>query len=131
MPHAIVHYSKEFDNNQINSIVDVLHEAILATGTFPEGGLRVRTFLCDSLKIDEAQGASGFLHMEFKIGHGRSPDDLKKAGELIFDSLKAEVAGLNLAKQALLSLEFIELHETLNFKKNNLRSYMADRKKNN
>ena len=130
MPHLIVEYSANLEPDlDMAHVVSVLHEAALATGVFPIGGVRVRASRRDLYKIADGHPDNAFIHVQARIGAGRSAEVRAKAAEEIFARLK-EVTAETFAERALgLSLEIVEIDPVGSLKHNNLHEAVARRAK--
>lgn len=128
MPHLIVEYSANLEPDlDMAHVVSVLHEAALATGVFPIGGLRVRASRRVLYKIADGHPDNAFIHVQARIGAGRSPEVRAKAAEEIFARLK-DVTAEAFAERALgLSLEIVEIDPVGSLKHNNLHEAVARR----
>jgi len=130
MPHLIVEYSANLEPDlDMAHVVSVLHEAALTTGVFPIGGVRVRASRRDIYKIADGHPDNAFIHVQVRIGAGRSAEVRAKAAEEIFARLK-EVTAETFAERALgLSLEIVEIDPVGSLKHNNLHEAVARRAK--
>jgi 5-carboxymethyl-2-hydroxymuconate isomerase len=120
MPHLTVDYSANLEEDvDIAAFCAAMRDAMLATGMFPLGGIRVRAFPCHAYVIADGDPAYAYLHMTCRIGAGRDPDTRLAAAEAIYAAaeghLRARVADRPLA----LSLDLDELHPRTSLKRFN------------
>jgi len=128
MPHLIVEYSANLEPDlAMGEVVSALHEAALATGVFPIGGVRVRAARRDIYKIADGHRDNAFIHVQARIGAGRPPDVRAKAAEIIFERLKAITADVYGRRPLGLSLEIVEIDPVGSLKHNNLHEAVARR----
>jgi 5-carboxymethyl-2-hydroxymuconate isomerase len=121
MPHLIVEYSANLEPDlEMSEVVSALHEAALATGVFPIGGVRVRAARRDIYKIADGHRDNAFIHVQARIGAGRTPDVRAKAAEVIFERLKAMTAETYASRPLGLSFEIVEIDPVGSLKHNNL-----------
>jgi 5-carboxymethyl-2-hydroxymuconate isomerase len=119
MPHFRIEYSEN-----LNAKIDMaeycaeIHKAIMDTGLFEFGAVRVRAFRADHYAIADQLAENSFLDMQFAVGQGRSADDLKKAGDAIFKKASEYLAQLFETPHFALSLSITEINDNLSWKKN-------------
>lgn len=119
MPHFRIEYSANLrDKTNIGELCRIVHSAIMATGLFEIGAVRVRAFQADNYAIADLLPENTFIDMEFRVGAGRSSKDLKKAGEVIFKSASDALQPLFVAPHFALSLEIRTIDADLSWKKN-------------
>lgn len=128
MPHIVIEYSANLAARIAPALlVQVAHEAALATGVFPLGGTRTRALVSDTYRIADAHPDNAFVHVTLRIGHGRDLDTRRRAGQAVFDALGAALEPVFASSPIGLSLEVTELHPDLNFKRNNLHHHVRER----
>lgn len=121
MPHLTIEYSANVAGEvDLDRFCTVMRDAMLETGLFELGGIRVRAFEARYHAIADGDPRNGFVHMALRIGAGRSVEDRKRAGESIFavasSFLEAQFATPHFA----LSFAMSELDEQLSWKKNSM-----------
>jgi len=129
MPHIRVEYSANLQHSiDIPGLLQSLHKAAIATGIFPPGGTRTRAYRMDEYCIADGHPENGFVHVSVQMGHGRDLDMRKRVGQQLFAALTQTLADAYIDLPLALSLEIQELDPVLNFKKNNLHEYVAQRR---
>ena len=128
MPHLTIEHSGNLGNRvDISTLVRQLHDAVLVTGIFPEKGLRTRVALRDEYRIADGHVENAFIHLVLRIGSGRDQQDLKRAGDAIFDTL-CEATGSDQSRNPLaLSFEIQEIDPKLTWKNNNIAEWLVRR----
>jgi 5-carboxymethyl-2-hydroxymuconate isomerase len=142
MPHCLIEYSGNLhESGRWDELCKKIAQTMLAQkhsveaegktelkSVFPIGGVRVRAHAVDHWCIGDGRfdangtkpASAGFVHLEMKVGAGRSADTLKRAGDAVFDTVKShfaqEFSELGLA----LSMEINEFSEDGSWKHNNL-----------
>lgn len=130
MPHLILEYSSNLDQAlDIAALVAALHEAALETGVFPIGGIRTRAARRDIYRIADSHADNGFIHVQARIGAGRTAEVRQQAAEHIFSRLKAETAEIFASRPLGLTLEIVEIDPVGSLKHNNLHEIVAARRK--
>ena len=94
MPHMSIEYSANLDRSvDMTEFCAVVQRAILDTGLFELGAVRVRALRADAYAIADRLPENAFIHMCFRIGAGRSEADKRNAGEAVFAAALADFAG--------------------------------------
>ncbi len=119
MPHFRMEYSANLEAQvDMTALCNRVREAILLTGLFEIGAVRVRAFRADARSIADDLPENSFLDMEFRIGKGRTDDEKKRAGEAIFAAATDFLAARFETPHFALSLEIREIDAALSWKKN-------------
>ena len=129
VPHLIVEYSANAEDRiGLEQLLDALHATALATGIFPEGGLRVRAFRADHYRIADRHPDNAYVHVTALVGYGRPLDVRERAGGQLFECLKTHLAPAFEAGPLAISFNIQEFDPVLNFKHNNLHRYVKSRR---
>lgn len=132
MPHQIIEYSANLESRMdIQALVDGLHENAIGIEGLPLGGLRTRAQRRDAYQVADRHPDNAFVHLILKLGHGRPLEKRKEFGDAIFAALCELLEPVSSTSPLAISFEIQEIHPQLNWKKNNLRDYMAKREANN
>lgn len=119
MPHFRIEYSANLKTKlDMNVLCKAIHSAIMASGLFELGAVRVRAFCADHYAIADQLPENAFIDMEFRVGQGRSTDDLKQAGEAIFAVAQDVARSLYSTPHFAMSLEIRTIDAELSWKKN-------------
>ena len=119
MPHLFIEYSANLDQSaDIQGLCAAASEAMLATGLFETGAIRVRAVKCGAYAIADGHADNSFVDASLRIGAGRSMEDKKRAGEAIFAAMAAFLAPQFEAPHIALSFEIREIDPGLSWKKN-------------
>lgn len=119
MPHLTIEYSSNLDGRaDIDALCRATLKAILSMPVFEVGAARVRAVRCEHYAIADQLPQNAFVHMDFRIGAGRSQEEKNRAGEAIFAAAKEALAPLFATPHFALSLEIRELDPDLSWKKN-------------
>ena len=129
MPHLIVEYSANLETElDVPSLVRTVHEAAIATGVFPLGGIRTRAQRRDVYCVADGNPANRFLHLDVKIAAGRPLEVRKRAGDAIFAAVSAAVAPIFAQHPFAISMEIMEINPETSWKQNNLHEILQRRK---
>jgi 5-carboxymethyl-2-hydroxymuconate isomerase len=130
MPHLIVEYSANLEPAlDMGRLVQALHEPALETGIFPIGGIRTRAARRDLYRVADGHVDNAFIHVQARIGAGRSAEVRQRAAEHIFARLKAETADTFAARPLGLTFEIVQIDPVGSLKHNNLHEIVAARRK--
>lgn len=128
MPHLIIEYSSNLEADlEPRMLARSLHEAALATGVFPIGGCRTRLARRDVYVIGDGHADNRFIHIQARIGLGRSQEARETAAASIFSRLKEVTADIFARSPLGLTLEVVEIDPIGSLKHNNLHEVIAAR----
>ena len=128
MPHLTIEHSANLQERiDLPALATRLHEAALATGVFPEKGLRTRLANRVDYRIADCHADNAFIHLVLRIGFGRDLETRKRAGDAIFQALCDGVAEDQAQNPLALSCEIQEIDPELSWKKNNLAEWIEKR----
>jgi len=124
MPHLIVEYSENIaDRLSLQAFSDHLRDATMDTGTYPLAGVRVRFHRCTTYTIADSNNGDdtyAFIHIQLRMGEGRSHDEKLAASTLIFERAKSFVKDAFEIAPSALSLEIVEIDGRYSHKHNQL-----------
>lgn len=119
MPHMIIEHSANLAGRfDIQAAVDAAHRAILASGLFERGAVRVRAYASDAYAIADRHPDNAFVHLCLRIGAGRSADEKRVAGDVIYEAMLAQFETLLASPYFALSFEICEIDAALSWKTN-------------
>ena len=119
MPHLTIEYSANLDTRtDIAALCRTLHTALLQTGLFELGAIRVRALRCTDYAVADLMPENSFADLRLRIGAGRSQVEKHKAGEGIFAAASAHFAPQLATAYFALSLDIAEIDASLSWKKN-------------
>jgi len=120
MPHLTLEYSANLTEDvDIAAVCAVMRDAMVATGIFPLGGIRVRAFAADAWVIADGAPEHAYLHMICRVGAGRDEATRLAAAEALYAAAEAHLTPLVGARPFALSLDFDELHPVTSLKRFN------------
>ncbi len=113
MPHLIVEYANNLPEEDLNisALLTSLCDTAVATGLFPEAGLRARAYRADHQYVGTGNPDNSFVHVAMNVGKGRMLLERQTAGQQLFDALKDHMAPLMTHQKISLSFEMRELAE--------------------
>jgi len=126
--HIVIEYSAGLRGRlDLPEFLTAVHQAALATGVFPIGGIRTRAYAAEDYVIADGHPENAFVHLSLKVGHGRDLQIRKRACEAIFEAACRYLAPIFEAAPLGISLEMQEIDPVLTFKRNNLHDYVKRR----
>lgn len=129
MPHFLVEYSANIEEALApQRLFEQLTLSAVETGVFELAGIRCRALPRAQYRIADGHPDNAFVHVQLRIGAGRSVETRREAGEAIFAALDDYLSEIFQERALMLSFEIAEIHPDLNFKKSNIRDHMAARK---
>lgn len=126
MPHFILEHAANLSNEllDLDNLFENLVEEAVATGLFPLAGIRCRAHCCEHFRIADGTKSFSFVHLNVRIGAGRSEAQKEHAAKKLFNVLKLHLAEIYEQQGLAISFELTEL-PTYKFNHNNLREYIA------
>jgi 5-carboxymethyl-2-hydroxymuconate isomerase len=123
MPHFRIEYSANLASRiDMAEFCAVIHKAVMESGLFELGAVRVRAFRADDYAIADQLPENAFLDMQFAVAQGRSSATLKQAGDHIFKVASDHLARLFETPHFALSFQLTEINGNLSWKKNAMHS---------
>jgi 5-carboxymethyl-2-hydroxymuconate isomerase len=128
MPHLIVECSENLAKAvALDDLVRALHEAAIATGVFPLGGIRTRVHVCRHYRIADGDPKHAFAHVEMRIARGRDLATRQRAGEQVFASLREGLVAMRRTNTLALSLEINEIDPDTALRYNEVHEHLLGR----
>lgn len=119
MPHLTIEYSANLGAvSDIPGLCLALHRALLKTGLFELGAIRVRARPCTAVAVADLLAKNAFADLRLRIGAGRSQADKHRVGEAVFAAATDHLAALFETPHFALSLDIVEIDTSLSWKKN-------------
>jgi 5-carboxymethyl-2-hydroxymuconate isomerase len=119
LPHLTLEYSANLENAaDIGGLCAAALEALLETGLFEAGAIRVRAVRCEFYAIADGHAANSFVDASLRAGAGRSFEQKKRAGEAVFAALARFLAPQFDTPHFALSFEIRDIDPELSWKKN-------------
>lgn len=116
MPHLVLDYSANLEAVvDTQELCNLLRDAMVETGVFPLGGIRVRALPCTAYAIADGDPAYAYLHMTCRMGHGRDEATRLRAAEHLAGVAEAFITPKLQAPFAL-SLDLAELDPVTSLK---------------
>jgi 5-carboxymethyl-2-hydroxymuconate isomerase len=130
MPHIIIEYSANLaEDIDVPGLVSAVHQAALETGIFPIGGLRTRAARRNIYAIADGHPDNAFVHVQVRIGAGRTPEIRQSAADQIFAAVKANTVKTFAIRPLGLTLELVEIDPVGSLKHNGLHAAVLARGK--
>lgn len=128
MPHIVIEYSAGLGSRvDLPALLVQVHQAALATGVFPIGGVRTRAYSAENYLIADGHPDNAFVHLTVRVGQGRDLETRNRACKAIFDAACRHLAPVFDTRPLGISIEMLEIDPALSFRQNNLHAYVAQR----
>lgn len=119
MPHLTIEYSANLKSEtDFNVLCKKLLSSLLETGLFEIGAPRIRAIACDDYAITDQHEKNAFIDMSLRVGKGRSQQDLKSAGDAIYQTAREVLSEKFDSPYFALSFEIREIDPVLSWKTN-------------
>ena len=119
MPHLTIEYSANLETTgDLAGLCLALRGALLSTGLFEEGAVRVRALPCPHYALADLLPQNAFAALLLRIGAGRSPEDMARLGKSVMAAAEAHFAVRLAEPYFALSLDIVENDATLSWKTN-------------
>jgi len=121
MPHVIAEYSANLEDRlDVAGLVADLHQAAIDSAVAELPGIRTRAVRREHFRVADGNPANGFVHIVARLRVGRSEEQRKKLGQLLFDAADRRLAPVYPAHPIGLTVEIHEI-DHLTFRRNTLR----------
>jgi 5-carboxymethyl-2-hydroxymuconate isomerase len=126
MPHFILEHSSNLENDSLNldGLFSRLVDEAVGTGIFPLAGIRCRAHNCEHFRVADGTATFGFVHLNVRIGSGRTEEQKASAAKILFDVLTDHLSAIYDRQGLAISFELTEL-PTHKFNQNNIRDYLV------
>lgn len=117
MAHLSIEYSAGLEvRADVPVICTAAHAALIEARIFPVAGIRVRAHRTDHAIVADGLSENDFLAATMSVGAGRTTEDLKAAGDIVFAALQNALAGPLATQHFALSLEIRVIDPALSWK---------------
>jgi 5-carboxymethyl-2-hydroxymuconate isomerase len=121
VPHISMEYSSNLEHKiDLAVICRVAKSAMMETGLFELGAVRVRAIRCEHFAIADELPENTFLAVLVRIGAGRSMEEKARVGETLNAALIDALKPLFATPHFALSLDILENNPTLSWKQNTI-----------
>ncbi len=129
MPHMRIEYSPGLASRaDIGAICQTIYEAMVEAKIFPLAGIRVRAFCADHCIVADGLPENDFCALILSVGAGRSTEDLKAAGDLIFQAAQQVLETPLATPHFALSLEIRVINPDLSWKDTPIHTRLSAKK---
>lgn len=120
MPHLSIEHSAGLEKDRMTALCLDLRLALLGTGVFEEGAIRVRCLPCAVAAVADLHPDNRFAAMILRIGAGRGMEDKQRMGRAVMAAAEAHFADLLAEPHFALSLDIVENDPGLSWKTNSI-----------
>ena len=121
MPHLTIEHSANLGAaDDLPGLCLVLRAALLETGLFEEGAVRVRSLPCPHSAVADLHPDNAFAALVLRIGAGRSAEDKRRLGAAVMAAAEGHFAARLARPHFALSLDIVENDPALSWKTNSI-----------
>ena len=121
MPHLRIECSANIEKRvDMAEFCRLMSDALMSTGLFPLGGIRVRAYPAEAIAIADGHAGNAFVDMVLRLGEGRLLAERRRTGETLIAAARAFLAGVLAEPHFALSLEIVEIDKALSWKINTI-----------
>ncbi len=121
MPHIIAEYSANLEDRlDVGALVADLHQAAIDSAVAELAGIRTRAARREHFRVADGDPANGFVHIVARLRIGRSEEQRRKLGQMLFDAADKRLAAAYTTHPIGLTVEIHEIDQ-LTFRRNTLR----------
>jgi 5-carboxymethyl-2-hydroxymuconate isomerase len=126
--HIVIEHSSNL-RRQLNlpRFVEAIHQAALATGIFPLGGMRTRAYESDPYCTAGRHPDNTFVHLSVNVGEGRDHATRRQACEEIFAAACEQLREVHAREPLGISVEMQERDPDSSLKQTNIQDYVTAR----
>lgn len=126
MPHFQIDYSPNLEARlDVAGFCTTLRDAAMATGVFPQAGIRVRATVCNHVVMADGNPDHAFLDLSVRLRGGRDLETRKAATEAIFAAAQDYCADVMATSSFMLSMEMRDIDPDLSPKASSIRKYIS------
>jgi 5-carboxymethyl-2-hydroxymuconate isomerase len=119
MPHLTIEYSANLEiTGDLPGLCAAMHVALMATGLFELGAVRVRALPCPHYAVADLLPENGFAALLLRIGAGRAPEDRQRIGQTLMAAAEAHFGAQLARPHFALSLDILENSTASSWKTN-------------
>lgn len=109
MPHITIEYTTSLsDVLDAEKLVQTLHDAAIATGVFPVGGIRTFARASVASRVGDGASQNGFVQVNVRIAPGRSLEVRQAVVKALFEAAESGLGSIFEARPFGLQLELSE-----------------------
>lgn len=128
MPHVIIECSANVaEHHDVDSLVAVIHDTVVATGIGPTGGCRTRAHVLDHYRVADLHPANAMIAMVARLGPGRSVEQKQALIATVLDAAEAHAAAESAALDIAWSMQVQEIDAEVRVNRNHVAAAMAQR----
>lgn len=118
MPHLAIEYDRYTgERADMLGLCEAMRDAMVASGVFALGGIRVRAYCADQAVIADGDPAHGFVDMRLRMGAGRDKATRHRLAEALYAAAETALRPSIGAAPFMLSLEVCEIDPALSIRR--------------
>ena len=128
MPHVIIECSANVaDHHDVDSLVAVIHDTVVATAIAPTAGCRTRAHVLEHCRIADLHPDNAMIAMVARLGPGRTVEQKQALIEAVLDAAEVHLGNEPSPLSIAWSMEVQEIDAEVRVHRNHVASTMAER----
>lgn len=128
MPHVIIECSANVaDHHDIDALVTVIHDTVVATGIAPTAGCRTRAHVLEHYRVADLDPANAMIAVTARLGPGRTVGQKQALIQAVLDAAEVHVANEASALSIAWSMEVQEIDAEVRVNRNHVAAAMTER----
>ena len=126
MPHLTIEYSENLESHlEGDRFLKAMAEAMVRTGVFRTGGVRVRAYPVDRFHVADGHKDNGFMALTLRIAPGRTPEQKTSVGRSLLATAREWLEEPLASGHLSLSLEVSELDPDFRWNVNSINERLS------
>lgn len=128
MPHVIIECSANVaERHDIDALVAVVHDTVVASEIAPTAGCRTRAHVLDHYRVADLHPDNAMVAMVARLGPGRSVEQKQALIQAVLDAAEVHVANESSTLSIAWSMEVQEIDADVRINRNHVASAMTAR----
>ena len=128
MPHVIIECSANVaEHHDIDSLIAVIHDTVVATAIAPTAGCRTRAHVLEHCRIADLHPDNAMIAMVARLGPGRTVEQKQALIEAVLDAAEVHLGNEPSPLSIAWSMEVQEIDAEVRVNRNHVASTMAER----
>ena len=128
MPHVIIECSANVaEHHDIDSLIAVIHDTVVATAIAPTAGCRTRAHVLEHCRVADLHPDNAMIAMVARLGPGRTVEQKQALIEAVLDAAEVHLGNEPSPLSIAWSMEVQEIDAEVRVNRNHVASTMAER----
>ena len=128
MPHVIIECSANVaEHHDIDSLIAVIHDTVVATAIAPTAGCRTRAHVLEHCRVADLHPDNAMIAMVARLGPGRTVEQKQALIEAVLDAAEVHLGNEPSPLSIAWSMEVQEIDAEVRVNRNHVAATMAER----